>query len=183
MGMHVSTMPNAPKVVATKEIYSGRVFRVRIDTVEQDGKRNDVDLVVHPGSIAIAALPTDGSIVLIRQYRHPAGLSLWEIPAGTAEPGEDPANGAKRELREETGYSAASWELLGSLYPTPGFCTECVHLYAARELQAGPQQLEQDEHIEVRQVSFQDAWRMQASGELIDMKTMLALLWLSKRPA
>ena len=167
----------------SKEIYSGRIFRVRIDTVEVDGKRHDVEVVEHPGSVAIAALPADGGIVLIRQYRPAVGRTLWEIPAGTAEPGEDPAGGAKRELQEETGYSAASWELLCSAYPTPGFCTELVHLYAARELQAGPQQLEQDEQIEVRQVSFQDAWRMQASGEIVDMKTMVALLWLGKRPA
>ncbi|HET9393932.1 MAG TPA: NUDIX hydrolase [Candidatus Rubrimentiphilum sp.] len=179
----MSTVPDAPKVIASKEIYAGRIFRVRVDTVELEGKRHEVELVEHPGSIAIAALPSDGGIILIRQYRHPAGRSLWEIPAGTAEPDEDPLADAKRELKEETGYSAASWELLGTLYPTPGFCTECVHLYAARELQAGPQQLEQDENIEVRQVSFQDAWRMQASGEIVDMKTMVALLWLSKRPA
>lgn len=179
----MSTVPEAPKVISAREIYDGRIFRVRIDTVELEGKRQEVELVEHSGSIAIAALPDDGRIILIRQYRHPAGLSLWEIPAGTAEPDEDPLTGAKRELKEETGYSAASWELLGNLYPTPGFCTECVHLYAARELQAGPQHLEQDENIEVRQVSFQEAWRMQASGEIIDMKTMVSLLWFSKRPA
>lgn len=174
---------DAPKVIHSKEIYAGRIFDVRVDTVEQDGKRNEIELVVHPGSFAVAALPDDDHIVLVRQYRHPAGLSLWEIPAGTAEPGELPEDGAKRELREETGCLADSWTLLCTLYPTPGFCTECVRLYVAHGLHAGPQQLEEDERIEVRQVSFQDAWRMQASGEIIDMKTMVALLWLGKRPS
>ncbi len=172
---------DAPKVIDSKEIYAGRIFRVRIDTVEQEGKRREIELVVHPGSFAVAALPADDKIVLVRQYRHPAGLSLWEIPAGTAEPGEPPEAGAKRELREETGCLADTWELLATLYPTPGFCTECVRLYVARGLHAGPQQLQEDERIEVRHVSFQDAWRMQASGEIIDMKTMVALLWLDPR--
>ena len=175
-------MTDAPKVLRTKEIYDGKIFRVRVDTVEQDGKTRDVELVVHPGSFAIAALPDDGSIILVRQYRHPAGLSLWEIPAGTAEPGEDPESGARRELKEETGCLAEWWELLGGFYPTPGFCTECVRLYVARGLKPGPPDPEEDERIEVRHVTFQDAWRMQASGEIIDMKTMVALLWLSKRP-
>lgn len=169
---------DAPKVIDSKEIYAGRIFHVRVDSVEQDGKRRDVELVVHPGSFAIAALRDDDHILLVRQYRHPAGLSLWEIPAGTAEPGEPPDDGAKRELREETGCLAESWQLLCALYPTPGFCTECVRLYVARGLHSGAQQLEEDERIEVRHVSFRDAWRMQASGEIIDMKTMVALLWL-----
>jgi ADP-ribose diphosphatase len=170
-----------PKVIDSKEVYAGRMFRVRVDTVEQGGERRDIELVVHPGSFAIAALPDDDTIVLVRQYRHPAGLSMWEIPAGTAEPGEPPEAGAVRELREETGCLADSCELLATLYPTPGFCTECVRLYVARGLHSGPQQLQEDERIEVRHVSFQDAWRMQASGEIIDMKTMVALLWLDPR--
>ena len=174
-------MADELKVLETKEIYDGKIFRVRVDTVEQEGKRRDVELVVHPGSFAIAALPDDDTIILVRQYRHPAGLSLWEIPAGTAEPGEDPESGAQRELREETGCLAKSWELLAGLYPTPGFCTECVRIYVARDLEPGPPQPEEDERIEVRHVSFQDAWRMQASGEIIDMKTMVALLWLDPR--
>ena len=173
---------SAPKVVRTKEIYHGKIFRVRVDTIEEDGKQREIELVVHPGSFAIAAVTEKNEIVLVRQYRHPAGLSLWEIPAGTAEPGEPPDAGAQRELREETGCLADSWELLAKLYPTPGFCTESVAIYVARGLHAGPQELQEDERIEVRHVSLQDAWRMQASGEIIDMKTMVALLWLGGRP-
>jgi len=175
-------MSGKAKVLRTKEIYDGKVFKVRVDTVEQEGKERDVELVVHPGSFAIAALTAAGEMILVRQYRHPAGLSLWEIPAGTAEPGEPPESGARRELREETGCSADSLELLGAFYPTPGFCTECVRIYVARGLREGPPEPEEDEHIEVRHVSFQEAWRMQASGEIIDMKTMVALLWLAGPP-
>jgi ADP-ribose pyrophosphatase len=146
--------------------------------VQEDGRRRNLDIVEHPGSYAIAALPGADRIVLVRQYRHAAGQTLWEIPAGTAERDESCEDGARRELREETGFLADSLDLLCSVYPTPGYCTERVHIYAARGLRAGPQQLEEDERIDVREVTFEQAWAMQASGEIIDMKTVLALLWL-----
>jgi len=166
--------------VASQEIYKGRVFRLRVDTVEDaDGKPHKLDIVEHPGSYAVAALPAPDRLVLVRQYRHAAKQELWEIPAGTAEAGESCEEGALRELREETGYTADSLALLCSVYPTPGYCTERVRIYAARGLHAGPQQLEDDERIDVREVTFQEAWSMQASGEIIDMKTVLALLWLA----
>jgi ADP-ribose pyrophosphatase len=173
-----------PRVTASREIYSGRVFKVRIDTVEdEDGQSHQLDIVEHPGSYAIAALAAPDRIVLVRQYRHAAKQALWEIPAGTAEAEESPEDGALRELREETGFAADSLELLCSVYPTPGYCTERVHIYAARGLHAGPQQLEADERIDVREVTLREAWSMQASGEIIDMKTVLALLWLDPRLA
>lgn len=171
-------MSEQPRLVASQEIYKGRIFRVRVDTVEEDGRRHRLDIVEHPGSYAVAALPAPDRLVLVRQYRHAAGQSLWEIPAGTAETGESCEQGARRELREETGYVADSLELLCSAYPTPGYSTERVHVYAARGLHAGPQQLEDDERIDVREVSFREAQSMQASGEIIDMKTVVALLWL-----
>lgn len=154
---------------------------MRVDTVEEDGRRNRLDIVEHPGSYAIAALPAHDRLVLVRQYRHAAGEPLWEIPAGTAQTGESREDGARRELREETGYTADALELLCSVYPTPGYCTERVHIYAARGLHAGPQQLEEDERIDVREVTFEEARSMQASGEIIDMKTVVALLWLAGR--
>ena len=173
-------MSEQPRLVATQEIYNGRVFRLRVDTVEDaDGKSHKLDIVEHPGSYAIAALPAPDRLVLVRQYRHAAKQELWEIPAGTAEADESCEEGALRELREETGYTADSLALLCSVYPTPGYCTELVRIYAARGLHAGPQQLEDDERIDVREVTFQEAWSMQASGAIIDMKTVLALLWLA----
>ncbi len=174
-------MIEQPRVLESQEIYKGRVFRLRTDTVEYNGKKHRLDIVEHPGSFAIAAVPADGRIVLVRQYRHAAQQALWEIPAGTAEPNEECAQGARRELREETGYTADSLSLLCTVYPTPGYSTERVHVYAAYGLHAGEQQLEEDEDIEVREVSFDEAWAMQASGEIADMKTVLALLWLSSR--
>lgn len=153
---------------------------MRVDTiVDRDGKERRLDIVQHPGSFAIAALPEPDRIVLVRQYRHAAGQRLWEIPAGTAERGEECEAGARRELREETGYTADALELLCAAYPTPGFCTERVHIYAARGLRAGPQQLEEDEDIEVRVFSFAELRKMQASKQIVDLKTLLALLWLA----
>lgn len=172
-------MIEQPRVLESKEIFKGRVFRVRVDTVEIDGAQRKLDIVEHPGSFAIAPVPAEGRLVLVRQYRHAAKQALWEIPAGTAEPDEACEAGALRELREETGYTADSLALLCSVYPTPGYCTERVHVYAAYGLHAGAQQLEEDEDIEIREVSLDEAWAMQASGEIVDMKTVLALLWLS----
>src|SRR5579871_2446035 len=105
-------MSESPKLLRSQEIYKGRIFRVRVDTIEDEGKERKLDIVEHPGSFAIAALTQDDRLVLVRQYRHAAGGPLWEIPAGTAEPDEECLAGAQRELREETGYTAASWELL-----------------------------------------------------------------------
>lgn len=176
-------MSDRPKLLASQEVFKGRVFSVRVDTIEdEDGGQHKLDIVQHPGSFAIAPIPSPGRLTLIRQYRHAAGQVLWEIPAGTAEPDEEWEAGARRELREETGYTADSLELLCSVYPTPGYCTERVHLYAAYGLHAGPQLPEEDERIDVREVSFAQAQDMQASGQIVDMKTLLALLWLAGRP-
>lgn len=174
-------MSEVPKQVDSRQIYKGRVFSLEVDTIDDEGKERKLDIIVHPGSFAIAPVTADGGLVLVRQYRHPARAMLWEIPAGTAEEDESCEDGARRELREETGYTAASWELLCAAYPTPGYSTERVHVYAARDLQAGPQQLEEDERISLRAVTLEEAWAMQAAGEIIDMKTILALLWLTGR--
>ena len=171
-------MDIVPKVRSSEVAFKGRVFSVRTDTVEDEGTLRRLDIVEHAGSIAIAALPTAERILLVRQYRHAAGGYLWELPAGVAEPDEPFEQGARRELREETGYTADRLEPLCSLYPTPGFCNEMVYLYAAYGLHAGEQCLEEDERIEVREYTLQQAWGMQASGEIRDMKTVLGLLWL-----
>lgn len=173
-------MASTPKLVDSQRLFSGRVFSVRTDTVRTDGKEHRLDIVEHPGSFAIAAVPEGGGLVLVRQYRHAAGVAMWKIPAGTAEREEDCESGARRELREETGFSADDWRLLCIAYPTPGYSTERVHLYQASALRAGPAQPDEDEDIEVRAVTLEHAWKMQASGEIADMKTLLALFWLSK---
>lgn len=173
-------MSESPKLIGSEEIYEGRVFKVRRDTIEDRGSERRLDIVEHPGSFAIAPVPAPGRLVLIRQYRHAARGPLWEIPAGTAEKDESCEAGALRELREETGYTAETLTPICTVYPTPGYSTERVHIYAAYGLHAGEQQLEDDEDIEMREVSVEEAQAMQASGEIADMKTVLALLWLAQ---
>ena len=174
-------MSDSPKLTGSESIFEGRVFKVRRDTIEDRGTLRKFDIVEHPGSFAIAPVPAPGRLVLVRQYRHAAGGALWEIPAGTAEKGESCEDGALRELREETGYTAETLTPICTVYPTPGYSTERVHIYAAYGLHAGEQELEDDEDIEMREVSLEEAQAMQASGEIADMKTVLALLWLAAR--
>jgi ADP-ribose pyrophosphatase len=168
-----------PQILSSRCVFQGLVFDVRVDEVGYaDGSRHRVDVVEHGGSFVILAMPSPNELVLVRQYRHAVREMLWEVPAGTAEPGEDALAGAARELREETGYAAARLRLLCSLYPTPGFCDELMHFVAAEELSAGEQALDEDERIEVRTFSWEAAWRLVAENGIADMKTVLAMLWM-----
>jgi ADP-ribose pyrophosphatase len=172
-------MEELPQTVDSQRIFEGRVFNVRIDRLAfSDGSEHRLDIVEHPGSVVILATPAPDELVLVRQYRHPARRLLWELPAGTAEPGEEPRAGAARELAEETGYRAGRITPLGSLLMTPGFCDEVTHFFHAEELRAGPQSLDEDERIEVAIFTREAAWRLVAAGEIADVKTVLALLWM-----
>ncbi|HEY8314896.1 MAG TPA: NUDIX hydrolase [Candidatus Baltobacteraceae bacterium] len=174
-------MNELPKLVESREAFSGAIFSVRVDTLEVDGSSRRVDIVAHRGSIAILALAAPERLILIRQYRHPAGRELWEIPAGMREPGEDAGVGAARELREETGYTAGRITPMFAAYATPGFCTELLHFFLAEELQSGLPEPDADERIDVREVSLAEAFAMQASGQIADLKTFAALLWLGRK--
>jgi ADP-ribose pyrophosphatase len=166
------------EIISSERVFEGRVFNVRIDRLRfPDGAEHRVDIVEHRGSFAILAMPSPDEVVLVRQYRHAAATSFWELPAGTAEEGEDPVAGALRELREETGYRAGRIRPFGSLYPTPGFCTEIMHFFLAEALTGGEQALDPDERIDVETFTRDAAWRLVAGGEIADMKTVLALLW------
>jgi len=166
------------EVIASRRLFEGRVFSVRTDEVRYpDGTQHRVDVVEHRASLAIVATPAPNELVLVRQYRHPARAELWEIPAGTAESGEAPIDGAKRELREETGYTAGRIRPIGSVWMTPGFCSEVMHFFHAEQLTEGETAFDEDERIEVGRFTFQAAWRLAAAGTA-DAKTVLALFWL-----
>jgi ADP-ribose pyrophosphatase len=171
-------MESVPRVTASRRAFSGRVFDVRVDEIEyDDANPHRIDVVEHGASLAIVATPSPGELILVRQYRHPARRALWEIPAGTAEPGESPADGARRELREETGYTAGRLTKVGSFWTTPGFCSEVMHIFHAEELVAGMPAFDDDERIEIGRFTQRAAWRLVAD-DAADAKTVLALFWL-----
>lgn len=173
-------MHEVPVVITSTPQFTGRVFRIRTDEVRfEDGTTHRVDVVEHPGAYGIIATSARNEIVLVRQYRHAAGTALWEIPAGTAEPGEDPMAGALRELREETGYTAGDVRSLGTLFTTPGFCSEAMHFFHASSLREGPQELEGDERITVGCFTLEEARALVRQREIADTKTLLALVWIS----
>ncbi len=161
-------------------VFEGPVFRVRTDELRySDGSTHRCDVVEHAATFGIIALSAPGEIVLVRQYRHPAGRILWEIPAGTADGDEEPMAGAARELAEETGFRAARMRALCTLFMTPGFCDELMHFFVAEELRAGTQSLDEDERIEVGRFTLEQARSLVADGEIADVKTLLALQWMA----
>ncbi len=175
-------MDDRPQVESSQRVFEGPVFSVRVDRLRYpDGSQHRCDVIEHPGSFAIIAMPSRGSLVLVRQYRHAASATLWELPAGCAEPGEVPETGAARELREETGLRAERLTSIGMLFATPGFCTETMNFFVADGLTQGEQMLDEDERIEVEAFTLDAAWRLVASREIGDMKTVLALLWMESK--
>lgn len=171
-------MEDVPQLLGSHRLFVGRVFSVRSDEVQfADGAEQRIDVVEHGGSLGIVATPSPQEIVLVRQYRHPARSLLWEIPAGSCDPGEIPIEGAKRELREETGYSAGRIRPIGSVWTSPGFCSEAMHFFHADRLVAGDPAFDEDERIEIASFTVAAAWRLVAEGTA-DAKTVLALFWL-----
>jgi 8-oxo-dGTP pyrophosphatase MutT (NUDIX family) len=145
------------------------------EAVLPGGRRLALEVVRHPGGAAAAALDDRGRVCLLRQYRHAAGGWLWEVPAGKLDPGETPLETARRELEEEAGVRARSWEPLGEVVTAPGFCDEVIHLFLARELAAVPARPEAHEVLEVHWVAFEEALARAAGGEIRDAKTVAAL--------
>jgi ADP-ribose pyrophosphatase len=166
------------KVLKSKVLYTGKVFSVRRDTViEPGGVHADRDIVVHPGSVVVLPIFPDGRVLLIRQYRHTVGDFLWELVAGRKEPHEAPAVAARRELLEETGYTARRLVKMLRIIPTPGFVNEWMWIYAAHGLVAGAAQPEQDEKITPRTFTLKQVNAMIRNGRLRDAKSIAGLLY------
>jgi len=160
----------------SRQIYRGRIVNLRTEQVTlPTGVHTELELMEHPGAAAIVAL--DGEeVLLIRQYRFAASSYLWEIPAGTLQPGESPESCARRELTEEAGVVAGQLDKLGHIFTTPGFCNEIIHVYLARRLQEGAAQHDEDEVItEVRRVPLTEALTMIRRGEITDVKSCYGL--------
>jgi len=167
--------------MSPRVVYQGRSIRVQVERVELPGGRQvELDVVRHPGASAVVPFESDDCVLLIRQFRHAAGGTIWEVPAGKLD-GEAPEVCAARELEEEAGRRAGRLERLGSIWTTPGFTDEVIHLFAAYELEGVPPRREDDEVIEVVPTPLDQALELVWSGELRDAKSALALLHVAHR--
>jgi ADP-ribose pyrophosphatase len=158
-------------------VHVGRRIRVEVDTsVASNGSTIRRDMIFHPGAVVILPVIDAEHVCLLRNHRFVLNETLWEVPAGTLEPGEPLESCARRELLEETGYTAATWTYRGYLYASPGVLDEKLHLFVAEELTPGPPRPEADERLEPVTVRLDDAIRMCLDGTIKDAKTITSLL-------
>ena len=165
------------KTIDSREIFKGRIIRVRLDTVRlPNGKDGIREVVEHPGGVAILAIDSEDRVLLVRQYRYPFERVMTEVPAGKREPGEPPFITAQRELQEEVGATADTWTELGTLIPSPGCYGETLYLYMAQDLHFGATHPDEDEFLEPLRVPLDEAVRQCMDGTLTDAKTVAAIL-------
>ena len=161
----------------SETLLKGRAFAIRRDTLKApDGRETKFDIIEHGGSVIIVPIDKDDNLLFVRQYRHAAGMDLLELPAGTLEEGEDPAVCAAREIREETGFAADKIEKIGDFYLAPGYSTDFMHVYLARDLRHDPLEADEDEFLSVDSFPFAKAIQMAERGEMPDAKSLAALL-------
>lgn len=164
------------KLLNSKLIFKGKVLTMKYDTVLlPNGANATREIIEHPGAVAVVPVTNDGRIVLVRQYRYPVGKIMLEIPAGKLDKGESPDNCAMRELAEETGYMAGQLVKMTSIYTTPGFTDEIIHVYMARNLTVTDQHPDEDEFINVEVYTKEQIKEMIADGTICDAKSMVGL--------
>lgn len=169
------------EIIEKNQIYSGRVVGLSVETIAlPDGKETKREVVQHPGATVIVPMISPKEVVLIKQFRYCVKKELWEIPAGTVEEGESPLACAERELIEETGYRAGKIEPMGGFFTSPGFCDEYLHLFLATQLEPCQADQDTDEQIEVHVMTLEDALSRIETGEIVDAKTIVGLVRVSK---
>jgi ADP-ribose pyrophosphatase len=164
------------RVMHTEIVFQGKVFAVRIDQIEKpSGQTMRVDVVEHHGAVVLVPVDEEGRIWFVQQYRHPTGKWLLELPAGTLDPEEDPEACAVRECREEIGMSPGQLIPLGGTFPAPGYSTEYLHFYLAKDLQVAPLTPDHDEDLSIERLTWDEAMDRIARGELEDAKSLAGL--------
>lgn len=177
--------PTQPERLKSQRAYTGRFINVDVETIRNPaGEELELEIIRHPGAAAVVPLLSDATspdpqVLLIRQYRYAADGIIWEIPAGVLEPGEEPLDCARRELTEETGATADRMEHLASIYTTPGFTDEMIHLFLATGIQVSEPDHEPDEYIEVAPRPISAVLEMIKAGEIVDGKSIAALLYVA----
>lgn len=170
-------MPHTEAMLESKEIFDGRVIRVTLDKVQlEDGTTSTREVVHHHGGACVLPVDADGNVTMVRQFRYALGEELWELPAGKLEAGEDPFEAAKRELSEECGLTADTYTELGVVYPTVGYDSERIYLWAAEGLHTVGQHLDAGEFLDVVKMPFAQALGLVMDGIIKDSKTQVALL-------
>jgi ADP-ribose pyrophosphatase len=166
-------------LLESESLFTGRFLSAKRDIVRlSDGGTGTREYVVHPGAVVVIPLLDDGRVVIERQYRHPVQRVMIEFPAGKLDAGEDPLACGKRELLEETGYSAREWAYAGAMHLAIAYSTEIIHIYFARGLTLGERALDEGEHLDVESASLQELQAWAQSGQLTDAKSLTCLLWL-----
>jgi len=164
-------------LIHSKKFFQGKIITVKQDLVLLENNQEACrDVVLHPGAVAVVAITNDDKLVFVRQYRYPVGEALLEIPAGKLDSGEHPDDCARRELEEETGYTAGNIRKITSVYTTPGFCNEIIHIYLATQLIKTAQCLDEDEFLNIEYYTLAEAHQMINDGRIHDGKSIIGLL-------
>lgn len=167
--------------IAGDIVYDGDFLKVQKDTVTlPDGSRSEREFIRHPGAVVILPVLDDGSILLERQYRYPLDQVFYEFPAGKIDAGEDHLDCAKRELREETGYTATDWRFVCTIHNAIAYSDEHLEIFLARGLVAGESALDDGEFLETMTASVDELLQWVREGKITDVKTVIGSFWLEK---
>lgn len=170
-------MDMTEKTLESRRVFDGKLLHIDVDTIAlPNGQQAIREVVRHPGGVCVLPLHDDGTVSVVRQFRYPYKELVTELPAGKLEPGEDPAQAIRRELSEETGFTAGEWHDMGLFYPTPGYTDERLHLYFARDLRPGPTHPDEDEFLECARVPLEELLDAVMSGEIVDGKSIALIL-------
>ena len=173
----MSGFPKNEPTLETRPVYDGDFIKVRVDTVQlPNGRETDREIVNHPSSVCVVPVDADQNVILVRQFRKPAGRFLVEAPAGKMEPGEDPEAAAQRELQEEIGHLPGRLQFLGAFFLNPSLSPQRMHAFLATDLRTSELDADEDEFIELRRVPWAEVGALIADGAIQDAKSIASLL-------